>query len=186
MKSNTMILVAAVLVACCLLGCGKSGTEDLSQAEKALAPYITQLENRYNTEYKEIKDKNDKLSSDYIALQKQLTDTQKATTSAQSELSSYKTQYNNLTNQVSATQLALNNMTNERALFEQRFLQSQVEIARLQSQLNTSQADYNEFYAKIAKIDNHTDPTINGYTAAQQTDFYLLWDKWWEVEINNG
>lgn len=193
MKSNIMVLAAVVLVVCYLSGCAKSGTEDLSQAEKVLAPYVTQLENRYNTEYKDLKDKNVKLEKDYndlltqyAAMQKQVSDSQKAAGLAQSELASYKKQYSDLASQAGAAQSALANMTNERALFEQRYLQSQVEVARLQSQLNTSQADYNELYAKISKVNSHTDPTVNGYTTAQQSNFYLIWNKWWDVVITNG
>jgi len=189
---SIMVLVVGVLAVCGLSGCGKTQVDETAAAEKVLKPFMEQVEQRYNTQYKDLKDSCDKLDAENKSLmaqnaelQKQVQAAQQGAQAAKAELDNYKTQYKTLAGQAAAAQTALANITDERALFEQRFLQSQVEVALLQSQLKTSQQEYDEIYTNLVKVDKRTDPTINDYTAAQRTAFYLIWDKWWDVVIAN-
>jgi len=171
-----------------LTGCSRP--EPTENVTAVLDPFMKQIEARYETQYKELKDSRDKLDADYKALlsenmnlQKQVSDALIKAQAAESESANNKALYVQLSSQAAQTQSTLLNMTNERALFEQKYVISQTEVTRLQMDSLARQREFDNLYAKITRVNNRADPTIDDQTAAEKTAFYLLWDKWWKVEI---
>lgn len=185
-----VLIILAIIISVNVSG---SDAKTLKSVEEVLTPFMNQYQELYTSyeqRYSKLETDYNDLLNQYGLLQKALSDANQATTEAQNgivaakqETANYYALSQQLTKEVATAKSALQTMTDQRAQFEQRYLQSQAEVARLQGIINSQSEDYSELYNKLVSVNNGTDPTVNDYSDSDRAIFYNIWNKWWEVKI---
>jgi len=186
------LLVIVSLAALNITSNSSSANQTEVYKEPANLPAIQQILRQYN----DLQTEHTKLQAEYVSLQftyestKQNADnvnaliqglTQRDSISAQ-QVSDLQDKLAELRAEIPNLRIALQVATDERAVFERRFLQSQYDNTLAVDRIEEYRLIHQVLLDRITEVTDHTDiTTTSNLTAEKRSNFYEMWDLWIET-----
>jgi len=186
------LIVIVSLVAMNITSNSNSVNQTEPYKETTNLPALQQIRQQYS----DLRTEHIKLQGEYVALQfayesaKQNADninsliqklSQSSDTNAK-QVSDLQAELTQVKSEIPNIRVALRIATDERAIFEKRFLQSQYDNTLLADRIEQGQQIHQDLLDRMAEVTGRTDnTTTSNLTAEKRANFYEMWDLWIET-----